>query len=106
MTDTETTIEAPKKTTRKADPFARVVSDVRAAVKELGEFSALATPQHRTHHHLGRSAAWSQQHETEGTFDSLLLTHAFKAASTGDREPLLQLAAVALAQVENLDGDK
>jgi hypothetical protein len=97
---------APKKTARKADPLARIVSDVRAAVKELGEFSALATPAHRTQHHLGRSAAWSQQHEAEGTFDSLLLTHAFKAASTGDREALVQLAAVALAQVENLDGGK
>ena len=107
MTDTvNTTADAPKKPARKADPFARIVADVRAAVKHLGEFSALATPAHRTQHHLGRSAAWSQQHDAEGTFDSLLLTHAFKAASTGDRDTLVQLAAVALAQAENLDGAK
>jgi hypothetical protein len=107
VTDTiETTTAAPKKATRKADPLGRIIGDVRAAVKELGEFSALTTPEHRTQHHLGRSVAWSRQHDAEGTFDSLLLTHAFKAAASGDREALVQLAAVALGQVENLDGAK
>ncbi|MFJ3775201.1 hypothetical protein ACIPX0_26245 [Streptomyces sp. NPDC090075] len=98
---------APKKTPRKADPLARIVGEVKAAVKEAGAFSADSTPAHRAAHHLGRSAAWAKQHEEEGSFDSLLLAHTFDAASDpANRPALVRLAAVALAQVEKLDGGK
>ncbi|MGW5130909.1 hypothetical protein [Streptomyces sp. NPDC004135] len=107
MTEIETTITAaPKKTARKADPLGRILSDVRAEVKELGEFSAEPTPEHRRPHHLGRFHAWAQQYAEEGTADSMLLTRAFVAASTGTRLALIELAAVAVAQVEKLDGGK
>ena len=103
---TSTETETPKKTARKAEPFARILGDVRSAVKELGEFSAEATPEHRRLHHLGRSSAWTQQYAHEGTGDSLLLARAFYAASTGEHQALVDLAAVALAQAENLAGGK
>lgn len=98
--------ETPKKTARKADPLARILGDIRAAVKELGEFSAEATPEHRKAHHAGRSSAWTQQYAHEGTGDSLLLARAFHAASTGEHQALVDLAAVALAQAEKLVGAK
>ncbi|UFD97978.1 hypothetical protein PQC18_gp40 [Streptomyces phage Pablito] len=101
---------APRKpATPKPDPVARSLSDVQAAMKGLGEYSSTTGPDHRKRHHDGRAAAWAQQYAHEGTFDSLLLSNAFEAVACYDHEQrhaLVQLAAIALAQVEKLDASK
>lgn len=98
-----------KAATPKPDPMARIFNDVQVAVKGLGEYSSSPSPEHRRRHHDGRATAWAQQYSHEGSFDSLLLSHTFEAVACYDHEQryaLVQLAAIALNQVEMLDAAK
>ncbi|WP_432078654.1 hypothetical protein [Streptomyces sp. YPW6] len=97
----------PKKTTRKPDPMTRVLNEVRAAVKNLGEYPANPGTDDRRRQHDGRAAAWGKEYGRQGTFEALLLSYAFESLAAYEheqREALVQLAAIALAQVEKLDG--
>lgn len=103
---TEDKPTSKRRAPRKADPMPRSLADVQAAMKGLGEYSSLTGPEHRKRHHDGRAAAWAQQYAHEGTFDSLLLSNAFEAVACYDHEQrhaLVQLAAVALRRVEQID---
>ncbi|WJN62896.1 hypothetical protein [Streptomyces phage phiScoe23] len=110
----ETTDEkpTPKRRPRKAparqpEPAHTVLTEaIERQVKELTEVPVTFTPTHRTAHHLNRSAAWQKQFRAEGAADSQILTAAFEAAGKGSREALEKLAAVALSQIERLDGGK
>ncbi|QAY15945.1 hypothetical protein SEA_JANUS_41 [Streptomyces phage Janus] len=112
MADTET-IEAEKPTTRKKaparkpDPMARILNDIRAAAKSLGEYATNPAPEHRVRHHDGRASAWGRQYAHEGTIDALVLSLTFEALSSlnpaEERYSLTQLAAVVLARIEQID---
>ncbi|MFF8845476.1 hypothetical protein ACF08N_22580 [Streptomyces sp. NPDC015127] len=110
MTDTETTETKPttkKAPARKADPMARILNDVRAQVKALGEYSTEPAPEHRIRHHDGRAAAWNRQYAHEGTIDALVLALTFEALAAlnpaEERYALTQLAAVVFSRIEQID---
>ncbi|MCD2462481.1 hypothetical protein MBT42_02795 [Streptomyces sp. MBT42] len=107
----ETTEDKPttrkKAPARKPDPLGRILNDVRAAAKSLGEYSTLPAPEHRVRHHDGRATAWNRQYAHEGTIDSLVLSLTFEALSSlnpaEERYSLTQLAAVVLGRIEQID---
>lgn len=79
---------------------------IQRAMREVVPQTFAATPDHRRRHHDGRAAAWAAQYAHENTFDSLLLSHAFESLACYDHEQrhaLVQLAAVALARVQQID---
>ncbi|MFF3015795.1 hypothetical protein [Streptomyces sp. NPDC057939] len=102
MSETTTT----KKATRKPDPMTHVFTDVRAAVKNLGEYTAKPGTDDRRRQHDGRASAWGKEYGRQGTFEALLLSYAFESLAAYEHEQrwaLVQLAAIAVAQVEKLD---
>ncbi|MEU8133212.1 hypothetical protein [Streptodolium elevatio] len=106
MTEIETT---PKKAGRKPDPMTRILNDLKAAIKGLGEYESKSYGEARRHVHDGRAFAWAREYERTGTFDALLLAHTFGALCESDdrqrqRDVLLDVAAVAIAKIEKLDG--
>jgi hypothetical protein len=107
-TGTVETEQAAKKGGRKPDPMARIVNDVKASIKSLGDYEAKEYPVTRNRYYDERSAVWARQYGREGTLDALVLSYAHEVlASLNDaerRHALLQLAAVAINEVSRLDG--
>ncbi|WJN62584.1 hypothetical protein [Streptomyces phage phiScoe1] len=101
------TEQAPKKGARKPDPMTQLVNDVKAAIKNLGEYETTPVNDSRRSGHDRRAAAWAKEYGKAGTQDSLILSHAFEALACYEHEQrhaLVQLAAVALDQAAKLDG--
>ncbi|MFJ6183790.1 hypothetical protein [Streptomyces sp. NPDC092295] len=108
----ETTVKPKRRTPRKAatdkpDPMDALLAEMKEATSHLGAMPSAGTPEHRRKHHDGRAAAWGQQYAHEGTSDSFLLSLAFEASASYEKEAryaLLQLAGAALALADRLDG--
>lgn len=100
----------PKKTTRKPDPLARLMNDVKAEMKNLAGASVTPPSASRTDQYERRASAWGRHYAEHGTLDGLILSLGFEALAglnpAERRHSLLQLAAAALVAVEKLDGEK
>ncbi|WDS51756.1 hypothetical protein SEA_TRIUMPH_42 [Streptomyces phage Triumph] len=112
--ETETVESTEKPASRRRAPRSNktmttlaVLDDaLQRAMREVVPQTFAATPDHRRRHHDGRATAWARQYAHEGTYDSLLLSHAFESLSCyphEQRHALVQLAAVALGRVQQLD---
>ncbi|WAB08744.1 hypothetical protein SEA_ANDRIS_40 [Streptomyces phage Andris] len=106
MTETTQTTKQ-KRAPRKPDAMTRILNDIRAQAKILGEYATNPVPEHRLAHHDGRAAAWGRQYAHEGTIDAMVLSYSFEAMSTRnpaeERYALVQLAAVVMARIEQID---
>ncbi|MGW8953524.1 hypothetical protein [Streptomyces sp. NPDC055709] len=105
--NTEPKTPQKKTTARKPAPLTRILNDIREQAKILGEYATNPVPEHRIAHHDGRASAWGRQYAHEGTIDSMVLSYTFEAMSTRnpaeERYALVQLAAVVLARIEQID---
>ncbi|WP_432006281.1 hypothetical protein [Streptomyces parvus] len=112
MTDEKTETTAPKPTAKKAparkpDPMARIIADMKEAGKALGGFGTKDHDEAKRRAYDQLAASWGRDHAITGEYASGLLSLSFEAVACYRREKryaLLQLAAVALAEVERLDG--
>ncbi|AXQ65239.1 hypothetical protein KGG90_gp44 [Streptomyces phage Thestral] len=108
---TETTEKAaPKKTTRKPDPVTQLLNEVRAELKNVGDWDVKPIAAGRSEQYDRRASAWGRHYAEHGTLDGLILSLGFEALAALNpaerRYSLVQLAAAALAAVEKLDGVK
>lgn len=108
----EETIEkapAPKKAARKPDPMTQLLNEVRAELKQVGEWTTTDAYAFRRRQHDSRAAAWGREYAKTGAFDAMLLSLAFEALACypqEQRHSLVQLAAAALAAAEKLETGK
>jgi hypothetical protein len=99
---------APKKATRKPDPITQLLNEVRAELKQVGEWKTDAHDSRRRQHDT-RAAAWGREYAKTGALDALLLSLTFEALACYPQEQrysLVQLAAAALSAAEKLEAGK
>ncbi|MEV5330886.1 hypothetical protein [Streptomyces werraensis] len=100
---------APKKAARKPDPITQLLNEVKAEIKELGEFEVAEINDSLRRGHDRRATAWAKEYGKSGRYDACILSAAFEALSCYQHErrhALLQLAAVAVAAAEKLEAGK
>ncbi|MCS0601075.1 hypothetical protein NX794_07500 [Streptomyces sp. LP11] len=107
LTD-EMATEKPKRAPRKADPLAKLLTELR---DEMGAAAATFTaiPAYRRLPHDGRASAWDREYARTGALDALILSLAFEVGARPAAElryALLQLAANAMTAINTLDGAK
>ncbi|MFE0964035.1 MULTISPECIES: hypothetical protein [Streptomyces] len=103
----ETTTDKPKRAPRKTDPLAKLLGELRAEMNQAGGFTP--TPAFRRQPHDGRASAWGREYAKTGALDALILSLAFEAGASTEKElryALLQLAANAMNVIKTLDGKK
>ncbi|MEU9795089.1 hypothetical protein AB0E27_31640 [Streptomyces sparsogenes] len=102
------TERAPKKGGRKPDPMTKIVADMKAVGKDLGDYTTTDAYAFRRKQHDTRAAAWGREYAKTGAFDAMLLSLTFEALAglnpAERRYALLQLSAAALNEVMKLDG--
>ncbi|WP_031513743.1 hypothetical protein [Streptomyces sp. NRRL F-5123] len=106
-TETVETEQAPKKGGRRPDPMTQLIADVKAAIKNLGEYEVTEINDQLRQGHDRRAAAWSNEYRKSGRLDGLILGYAFEVLSSYEHErrhALVQLAAVALNEAARPDG--
>ncbi|MCY0933604.1 hypothetical protein [Streptomyces sp. H34-S4] len=99
------TTNTPKKPTRKPDPMAQIINELRTEIKKLDEMSTLEYPTTRVRAYDERASAWGRQYGKEGTTDGLILSLSFEALACYPHErrySLVSLAAAALIAAERI----
>ncbi|WP_329289596.1 hypothetical protein [Streptomyces pseudovenezuelae] len=100
---------APKKPARKPDPIAQLLNEVRAELKQVGEWATTDAYAFRRRQHDSRAAAWGKEYAKTGALDAMLLSLTFEALACYPQEQrysLVQLAAAVLAAAEKLGTGK
>ncbi|MFF4054588.1 hypothetical protein ACFYZ0_02190 [Streptomyces sp. NPDC001708] len=104
--ETTETEQAPKKGGRKPDPMTQLLNELKAAVKELGDYEVADIEPSLRRGHDRRAQAWAEAFGKSGRLDGLLLSRAFEALACFEHErrhALIQLAAVALNEAARQD---
>jgi hypothetical protein len=102
--ETNETTPAPKKATRKPDPLAQLLNEVKRELDSVGKWTVNDRYAYRRRQHDSRASAWGREYAKTGALDALILSLAFELLACFPQEgrhAAVQLAAAALKVAES-----